>query len=133
MDPTVADLKSVFKAIQSAHKQSVIYTFDVQGREAFIAAHDDLCDRKLSIPDDEDRRGIISKFKGILARIAMVLHTLETGIDTVTNLDGPDREWNTTVTNEHVQQATEIMNYLIDQKFTLMPPEIKVSAVRPSD
>ena len=124
MDPTVADLKSVFKAIQSAHKQSVVYTFDVQAREAFIVTHDDLCDRKLSIPDDEDRRGIISKFKGILARIAMVLHSLETGIVTEANSDEPadDTEWNTTVTHENVQQ---IMNYLIDQKFALMPPEIR--------
>ena len=108
-------------------------TFDVQAREAFIATHDDLCDSKLSIPDDEDRRGIISKFKGILARITMVLHSLETGIATVANLDEPANEWNTTVTNEHVQQATEIMNYLIDQKFALMPPEIKVPAAALSD
>ena len=127
MDPTVPDLKAVFGAIQRAHKESVIYTFDTEGREAFIAAHDELCDRKLSIPDDEDRREIISKFKGILARIAMVLHTLETGIDKVTNQDGSDHDWDTTVTKEHVQWATEVMNYLIDQKFTLMPPEMKVS------
>ena len=82
----------------------------------------------MSIPDDEDRRGIISKFKGILARIAMVLHALETGIDKVTNQDGTDNDWDTTVTKEHVQWATEIMKYLIDQKFALMPAEIKVAA-----
>ena len=57
----------------------------------------------------------------------MVLHILETGIDKVTNQDGSDHEWDT-MTKEHVQWATEIMNYLLDQKLTLMPPEIKVSA-----
>ena len=135
MDSTVPDLKAVFGAIQNAHKENVIYTFDAEGRTAFITAHDELCDRKCSIPDDEDRRGIISKFKGILARIAMVLHTLETGIDKITNQDGSDQEWDTTVTKEHVQWATEVMNYLIDQKFTLMPPDIKVSvpADQPAD
>ena len=127
MDPTVPDLKAIFGAIQSAHKESVMYTFNTQGREAFIAAHDELCDRKLSIPDNEDRRGIISKFKGILARIAMVLHALENGINKVTNHDGTDSDWDATVTKEHVQWATEIMRYLIDQKFALMPAELKVS------
>ena len=33
------------------------YEFSEYGRAAFIIVHDELSDRKLGIPDDEDRRG----------------------------------------------------------------------------
>lgn len=35
----------------------------------------------MMIEDDEDRRGILSKAKGQLARLAMVLHCLEKALN----------------------------------------------------
>ena len=76
MDPTTPDLKAAFKRIKAVHQKMVQYTFEEGGRRAYIQSHDELCDRKLAIPDDEDRRGILSKAKGQLARVAMIMHVL---------------------------------------------------------
>lgn len=73
MDATVAPLENVFRVIKDAHKSMVVYNFDDCAQAAFISAHDD----KILITDDEDRRG---KARGQLARIAMVIHSLEQAI-----------------------------------------------------
>ncbi len=41
---------------QAFHSDTGVYTFDSRGQQAFINFHDGLCERKLSILDDEDRR-----------------------------------------------------------------------------
>ena len=50
----------------------VYYTFEKDGRGAYIQSHNELCDRKLDIPDDEYGRDVLSKDKGQLARVAMI-------------------------------------------------------------
>ena len=119
MDSSVPCLKAAFKRIREAHREMVNYTFQEEGRQAYIAAHDHLCDRKQAIPDDEDRRGIISKAKGQLARLAMILHVLKMALDDVD-------DWSTLVTKEDVEHAQIIIDFVIEQKFRLMPPEVKV-------
>ena len=104
------------------HKKMVHYTFDENGKQAFIVAHDELCERKQAIPDDEDRRGVLSKAKGQLARLAMILHSLRIAL-----ADEP--VWDTMVTKEDVDHAKVIIDFVIEQKFRLMPPEMKVVAV----
>ena len=80
MDPTVVKLEDVFRKIKYARKDLVVYNFDDDAQAAFIRAHDEFCTRKISIPD-EGRRGILSKVRGQLARIAMILHCLEQALE----------------------------------------------------
>lgn len=48
----------------------------------FTSFHDDtVLRRQRRIPDDENRRGILSKAKGQLARIALALHSLEQAVN----------------------------------------------------
>ena len=58
MDPSIPILKHLFSRIKDVHKK----TFDENGKQAFIVAHDELCERKQAIPDDEDRRGVLSNY-----------------------------------------------------------------------
>ena len=81
MDPTVVYLKDIFRMIKYAHKKMIDYRFDDAAQAAFLRAHDELCTRKISIPDDEDRRGILSKARGQLARMAMIIHSLEQAVE----------------------------------------------------
>ena len=121
MDPTTPDLRAAFKRIKVVHQKMVQYTFEEGGRRAYIQSHDELCDRKLAIPDDEDRRGILSKAKGQLARVAMIMHVLRMALENVL-------EWDTMVTQEDVDNAKVIIDFIIEQKFSLMPPEIKIAS-----
>ena len=84
-DPTIVRLEDIFRKIKYAHKDMIVYRFDDAAQVAFITAHDELCSRKISIPDDEDRRGILSKARGQLARIAMILHSLEQAVEHTMN------------------------------------------------
>ena len=119
MDPTLPNLKRVFRRIKEVHMKMVHYTFDEDGKQAFIVAHDELCERKLAIPDDEDKRGVLSKAKGQLARLAMILHSLMIAL-------ADETEWSTIVTKEDVDHAKVIIDFIIEQKLWLMPPEVKV-------
>ena len=42
MDPSIPNLKHVFSRIKQVHKNMVHYTFDENGKQAFIVAHDEL-------------------------------------------------------------------------------------------
>ncbi len=83
MDPSVPKLEDIFRLVRNCHStQTQVYTFDSRGQQTFIDFHDSLCERKLSIVDDEDRRGIVSKAKGQCARLAMILCCLEHAVST---------------------------------------------------
>ncbi len=84
--------------------------------------HDKLSTRKIDIADDEDRRGILSKAKGQLARLAMIIHCLEQSVDLV--MTQSSREWESEINESSVSKATVVMDYIIEQKFALMKPEI---------
>ena len=117
MDPSITNLKHVFSRIKEVHKTMVHYSFDESGKQPFIVAHDELCECKQAIPDDDDRRGVLSKAKGQLARVAMILHSLRIALD-----DEP--EWDKMVTKEDVDHVKVTIDFIIEQKFRLMPPEI---------
>ena len=132
MDPTVGQLEDIFRRIKAAHQNEIVYTFSDDAQVVFIRAHDDLCTRKISIKDDEDRRGILSKSKGQLARMAMVIHSLEQAVTVPMpsndvqseNSQGP--EWTSIIESTSVMKAKTIMKYIIEQKFALMQPEIRI-------
>ncbi len=121
MDPSVPNLQDIIRKIKEVHAKMVQYTFEEDGKQAFIVEHDELCDCKQAIPDDEDRRGVLSKAKGQLVRLAMILHVLRMALVGVP-------EWDPMVTKEDVDHAKVIIDFIIDQKFRLMPPEIKVAS-----
>lgn len=75
---------------------------------------------KANIPDDENRRGILSKAKGQTARLAMIVQVLEQG-SAATDSNNEDFEWETNINSATMAYATATMNYLIAQKFQLMP------------
>ena len=70
-------LGSVFQKIYEANQTPKEYKFKEQGLESFKLYHDDLVTRKRHVPDDENRRGILSKAKGQTARLAMIGHVLQ--------------------------------------------------------
>ena len=126
LDPSTPDLCSAFKIIKKSHSQCKLeYTFESDAMDTFIAVHDSLGERKLAITDDDNRRGILSKSKGQCARIAMILQALETALDDPIVTTTP---WNTVVSKRSVERAKVILDYVIDEKFSLMPPEIKVKS-----
>ena len=126
MDPTVGQLEDIFRRIKAAHQNEIVYTFSDDAQVVFIRAHDDLCTRKISIKDDEDRRGILSKSKGQLARMAMVIHSLEQAVtvpmpsNDVQPENSQGSEWTSIIESTSVMKAETIMKYIIEQKFALM-------------
>lgn len=123
MDPTVAKLEDIFRMIKDSHKSKCFYKFTDRAQDVFIKAHDNLCERKVAISDDEDRRGILSKAKGQLARLAMVIHSLEQAVSIT---DVADVVWSSEIEDSSVERAIIIMEYFIEQKFALMQPEVKI-------
>ena len=56
VDPEVVQFENIFRRIKYARQEKLItYTFNAAAQAAFIKAHDQLCTRKIQIPDDEDR------------------------------------------------------------------------------
>ena len=94
----------------------VVYIFDDDAQAAFIRAHDELCTRKISIPDDVDRRGILSKARGQLARIAMILHCLEQALEHPLMNPSDEisigSEWNPIITETTVTKAEIILSLI---------------------
>lgn len=117
-------LGSVFQKIYEAHQTPKEYKFNEQGLDSFKIYHDDLVTRKCHVPDDENRRGILSKAESQTARLAMIVHVLQQGFAATTQ---GDFEWNTEIDGTTMEYAKAILNYLIAQKFELMPPEIRLT------
>ena len=130
MDPTVGSLEDIFRRIKQAHQEMVVYKFDAAAQVVFIKAHDELCRYKIVIPDDEDCRGILSKARGQLARLAMIIHSLEQAVANPMprhcQNDGAT-SWEVTIKESSVVQVEIIVNYVIEEKFALMKEEVKIT------
>ena len=89
---------------------------------------------KKKIPDDENRRGILSKAKGQCARLAGVIYVLEQAVTALqASQNGVEidssiilQEWQHEISAEAVERAEVLADHFINQKFCLMPPEIVV-------
>ena len=72
--------------------------------------------RKIAIPDDEDCRGILSKARGQLARLAMIIHSLEQAVANPMlrhcQNDGAT-SWEVTIKESSVVQVEIIVNYIV--------------------
>ena len=120
LDTTIT-LKEVLDTIKDVHKdkEEIIYTLTEDGMSVFTSFHDDIVLRRQTIPDDENRRGVLSKAKGQLARIALALHALEQAVHMLHTTT--QEEWSFTIDAQTVNQAVELMNHFISQKFALLP------------
>ena len=141
-DPTTnPQLKSVYEIIGNFHKTSVTYKMDKDAHELFKKYHDELKRRKLAITHDENRRGILAKAIGQMARVCMIVHVLDNAV-AMANLELDTDEHNDSqaqlssiVGKRSALQAIAIMNYVLDTKFAMMPQEYKLqdaSATAPS-
>ncbi len=129
--------KEVFEWIMEVHcsPEEHIYHLSENGMSAFTSFHDDIVIRRQCIPDDENRRGVLSKAKGQLARVALVLHAIEQAVSSCVQLhednDSYTDEWSFTIQATTVDRAVELINHFIDQKFALMPAEEKFEETDP--
>ena len=80
--------------IYETHQTPKEYKFDEQSLESFKFYHDDLVTRKRHVPDNENRRAILSKAKGQTAHLAMIVDVLEQGFAAIIQ---EDFEWNTKI------------------------------------
>ena len=89
-----SSLRCLFQMIYETHQTSKEYKFDEQGLKSFKFYHDDLVTRKRHVPDDENRRAILSNVKGQTAHLAMIVDVLEQGFAATIQ---EDFEWNTEI------------------------------------
>ena len=95
---------------------------------SFQRYHDDLV-RRQSRQVNENIQGILLKARGYVARLSMVLEqALENVLEGV-NPESPCTTWSTTITEDCVNAAALIMDYLIKQKLIMMDAE----EIGPSD
>ena len=77
-DPTTnPQIKRVYEIIGNFHKAPGTYKMDGEAHELFENYHDELRRRKLSFKYDENRRRIIAKAIGQMARLCMIVHLLD--------------------------------------------------------
>ena len=132
-DPTTnPQLKRVYEIIGNFHKAPVTYKMDKDAHKLFKNYHDELKRRKLSIKFDENRRGIIAKAIDQMAHVCMIVHVLDNAVemaqwelDTDEHNDTQDQV-SSTIGKHAALQAITIMNYIVDTKFAMMPPEEKL-------
>ena len=130
-DPNIPNLKSVYEIIKDLHSNQTTYTFCQEAQAKFEEYHDDLKRRKLAIPDDENRRGIIAKAIGQMARVSMILHVLDFAVEEAFQETGENQDLRTKqipkmISENTVRAAIAILNHVIETKFALMPPEEKL-------
>ena len=80
---------------------------------------------------NDNIQGILSKARGYVARLSMVLFVLEQSLESVLEGGNPEAPctWSTTITEDCVKASAQIMDYLIKQKLIMMD----ASEVGPSD
>ena len=130
---TTPELKQVYEIIRHFHSRSVIYQLNEEAHELFRQYHDELKSRKLAIKHDENRRGIIAKAIGQMARVCMIVHVLDTAItaayqeiERVADDNHTQAEISPIISKQSALQAIAVMNYVVDTKFAMMPPEEKL-------
>ena len=119
--------KQLFAKIREIHSDSAlehVYHLSAEETSVFKQFHDDIVVRRQQVPNDENRRGVLSKTKGQQARIALSLHCLEQVIEHSVTPE-PDVEWSYSISEDTMHRTIFLLNHFIEQKFTLMPPEEK--------
>ena len=113
MPSDTPDLLEIFKTIADHHEETKIYTLEDEAYSAYRDIHDSLVKEKLK-STDENAQGIESKARGYVARIALVIHSLEQ------SLSAPSPMWDTKISVEAVRAATAIIHHFNRQKFIML-------------
>ncbi len=137
--PDTLDLGKVYQVLLDVHgndseehreKEAPIYRFSEEGITSFADKHDQYMRRRQECVDDDQRRGVLAKSIGQFARLCGITHALHQAFDVVEqNLDLESYEWNYTINLETCETAAMVMDYLIDQKFALMAPQVHIATV----
>ena len=120
--PNIPSLQSVYFHVREMHKTSQEYTLDDDALVEFQKYHDDLVHRQ-SKESNENVQGILSKARGYVARLSMVLFVLEQTLAKILegeNPECPTTMWSVTISADCVSAAASIMDYLIKQKLIMM-------------
>ena len=134
--PIPSDLPSlhdIYEHIRAIHMNtSFVYKFSEEALESFRTSHDDLVNRQ-GLQTNDNIQGILAKSRGYIARTSMLLFVLEQALTTVLNqqdlLHSPDpaqqsspmpSRWLTTINSDAIAGGSQIVNYLCQQKFTMM-------------
>ncbi len=108
------DLKSILNAVRLAHLSAKMYTLEGEAYELFRQSHDELVQEKQKTKD-ENVQGILSKARGYLARIAMIVHCLDQAIVNTYSDECPP--WSTNASPKSVEAAICIIKHFNCQKF----------------
>ena len=123
-------MKIVYEIIKDLYSNPTTYTFGQEAQAKFEEYHDNLKRRKLAIPDDENRCGIIAKDIGQMARVSMILHVLDFAVEEAFQESGENQDLHKKqipkISENTVCAAIVILNHVIETKFALMPPEEKL-------
>ncbi len=115
MPSDTPDLESILNAVRLAHASAEMYTLEGEAYELFRTCHDELVQEKQKTKD-ENVQGILSKARGYLARIAMIVHCLEQAILKTDRSDDECPPWSTNVSPKAVEAAICIIKHFNTQK-----------------
>ena len=113
MPSDTPDLLEIFEMIAENHDDTLIYTLENESYTAFRDIHDRLVEEKLK-STNENAQGILSKARGYVARIALVIHCLELSLST------SSPRWDTNISVDAVKAATAIIQHFNQQKFIML-------------
>lgn len=118
MPPDIPTLEDLFTEIMEQHKTHKLYTLQDSAYRAYKSIHDDLVNEKLKW-QDEKAQGILSKARGYVARICMIVHT---ALNKITpREDSSDASpWETSVSTSAVTAAGLIIEHFNKQKFIML-------------
>jgi hypothetical protein len=118
----VPTFKDILHYIMDTHRRPKTYGFSANAMKEFIAYHDELNERKRTT-SDSDLRGMLSKAKGQMVRIAMILHAAHHSLLVLTSpttsaLPHVPLE----VSADSLKQAKILMDHFLSIKSILRPP-----------
>lgn len=117
MPQDATSFKEMFHIIDDNHTTDSLYTLDDNAKLEFVAFHDEINERKRKEHRrDRDRKSVLSKAKGQVLRLAAVGFALHQAICTA---EDPSIQWQYTITKDHMLKAIYLVNFLIEQKFSL--------------
>ena len=116
--PTTPQLHEIFQALDEFHRQSdTKYELSKEAHTEFVAYHDQLNERKRQHSRRErDRKSILSKAKGQVARLAAVTYALSQAAEKVKDPESFTDEWSYEIPTEFMTMAVKLMDYCIERK-----------------
>ena len=119
MPQDIPKLEEIFYEIMEQHRSHRLYILQGPSYAAFQKIHDDLVRQKLKW-QDENAQGILSKARGYVARIAMIIHSLEQALQRVMYGFVAEEAWDTSISTSAVEAAGLIVDHFNRQKFIML-------------